>query len=249
MTDLTTATGLTAAANLRRGLLITFEGPEGSGKTTLIQGIAALLKEAGTEPLLIREPGGTEIGERIRNILLDRASDAMSAETELLLMVASRAQLVREKIKPALAAGRVILCDRFADASVAYQGYGRQLGEETVNRLNEVALGGLSNVGGVTPKLTFLCLLPPEIGQKRLENRATDRLDHESALFHARVYTGYEAMANSGDSRFQVIDASKTPEQMLAETMGHFTRRLAEMEQAMAKKLAESLVKILLKDQ
>ncbi len=249
MTDLTTATGLTAAANLRRGLLITFEGPEGSGKTTLIQGIAALLKEAGTEPLLIREPGGTEIGERIRNILLDRASDAMSAETELLLMVASRAQLVREKIKPALAAGRVILCDRFADASVAYQGYGRQLGEETVNRLNEVALGGLSNAGGVTPKLTFLCLLPPEIGQKRLENRATDRLDHESALFHARVYTGYEAMANSGDSRFQVIDASKTPEQMLAETMGHFTRRLAEMEQAMAKKLAESLVKILLKDQ
>jgi len=249
VTDLTTATGLTAAANLRRGLLITFEGPEGSGKTTLIQGIAALLKEAGTEPLLIREPGGTEIGERIRNILLDRASDAMSAETELLLMVASRAQLVREKIKPALAAGRVILCDRFADASVAYQGYGRQLGEETVNRLNEVALGGLSNAGGVTPKLTFLCLLPPEIGQKRLENRATDRLDHESALFHARVYTGYEAMANSGDSRFQVIDASKTPEQMLAETMGHFTRRLAEMEQAMAKKLAESLVKILLKDQ
>lgn len=249
MTDLTTATGLTAAANLRRGLLITFEGPEGSGKTTLIQGIAALLKEAGTEPLLIREPGGTEIGERIRNILLDRASDAMSAETELLLMVASRAQLVREKIKPALAAGRVILCDRFADASVAYQGYGRQLGEETVNRLNEVALGGLSNEGGVTPKLTFLCLLPPEIGQKRLENRATDRLDHESALFHARVYTGYEAMANSGDSRFQVIDASKTPEQMLAKTMGHFTRRLAEMEQAMAKKLAESLVKILLKDQ
>jgi len=115
----------------RPGLLITFEGPEGSGKTTLIQGLVSWLQAAGTEPLQIREPGGTEIGERIRNILLDRASEAMSGETELLLMVASRAQLVREKIKPALAAGAVILCDRFADASVAYQGFGRELGEAT----------------------------------------------------------------------------------------------------------------------
>jgi len=204
--------------------LITFEGPEGSGKTTLIQGLVSWLQAAGTEPLQIREPGGTEIGERIRNILLDRASEAMSGETELLLMVASRAQLVREKIKPALAAGAVILCDRFADASVAYQGFGRELGEATVLQLNQVALAG------IMPAMTFLCMLPPEVGQKRLQNRATDRLDHESAAFHAKVYQGYEAMASSGDARFQVIDATATPDEMLVATKEHLKQRLAKME-------------------
>ena len=103
------------------GLLITFEGPEGSGKTTLVNAIAEFLSAKGEDPMILREPGGTEIGERIRNILLDTASEGMCAETELLLMVASRAQLVREKIEIGLEAGMIILCDRFADASVAYQ--------------------------------------------------------------------------------------------------------------------------------
>ena len=122
------------------GLLITFEGPEGSGKTTLIRALAERLEASGTSPILIREPGGTPIGEQIRNILLDLASDGMCSETELLLMVASRAQLIRETIRPGLAAGRIILCDRFADASVAYQRFGRNLGEETVHSLNALAL-------------------------------------------------------------------------------------------------------------
>ncbi len=202
----------------RRGLLITFEGPEGSGKTTLINAIAAVMTERGEQPLLIREPGGTDIGERIRNILLDTASEGMCSETELLLMVASRAQLVREKIAPALAAGMIILCDRFADASVAYQGYGRELGRETVENLNRVALGGLQ------PDLTFLCLLPPAEGQARLENRATDRLDRETSEFHQKVYAGYQAMATGGDLRFKVIDAAAPQADMLTAVLGHLKR-------------------------
>ena len=201
-----------------RGLLITFEGPEGSGKTTLIRGVAARLAACGEEPLVVREPGGTAIGERIRNILLDPASEGMCAQTELLLMVASRAQLVSEKIRPALAAGMIILCDRFADASVAYQGCGRGLGEKFVRQLNAVALGDLE------PDLTFLCMLPPEEGHARLGDRATDRLDRESLEFHRRVHEGYAAMAASGDLRFRVVDAAAAPEAVLEETLGHLRR-------------------------
>ena len=201
-----------------RGLLITFEGPEGSGKTTLIGAVAERLAACGEEPLLVREPGGTAIGERIRNILLDSASEGMCAETELLLMVASRAQLVREKIEPALDAGMIILCDRFADASVAYQGFGRGLGEKLVAQLNAVALGGLE------PDLTLLCMLPPEAGRARLKRRATDRLDRESAEFHRRVHEGYAAMAASGDLRFRVIDAAAAPEAMVEAVIGHLRR-------------------------
>jgi dTMP kinase len=201
-----------------RGLLITFEGPEGSGKTTLIKSIAERMRACGEEPLLIREPGGTEIGERIRNILLDTASEGMCAETELLLMVASRAQLVREKVAPALEAGMIILCDRFADASVAYQGFGRGLGEKLVHQLNAVALGGLE------PDLTLLCMLPPEAGRERLKTRATDRLDRETLEFHRRVHDGYQAMAASGDLRFRTIDAGKAPEAVLEQALDHLRR-------------------------
>jgi dTMP kinase len=200
------------------GLLVTFEGPEGSGKTTLINAIAAYLAEKGEDPMIIREPGGTEIGERIRNILLDTASEGMYAETELLLMVASRAQLVREKIEIGLQAGMIILCDRFADASVAYQGFGRGLGEKQVQSLNSLALGN------VEPDLTFLCLLPPEEGQKRLNRETTDRLDRETIEFHQRVYEGYQSMAVSGILRFKVIDATDTPEGMLEKALGHLKR-------------------------
>ncbi|MCB1182055.1 dTMP kinase [bacterium] len=202
-----------------RGLLITFEGPEGSGKTTLIRGIAERMAARGEQPLVIREPGGTEVGERIRNILLDPASEGMCSETELLLMVASRAQLIREKIVPALAAGMIILCDRFADASVAYQGFGRGLGEDLVRRLNDVALGDLA------PDLTFLCLLPPAEGQARLAGRdKSDRLDRESLDFHERVHEGYRAMAESGEMRFKVIDAAASPAAMLDAALTHLKR-------------------------
>jgi len=214
----TSNTGDIPGHAISQGLLITFEGPEGSGKTTLINAVAAYLTAKGEDPMILREPGGTDIGERIRNILLDTASEEMCPETELLLMVASRAQLVRQKIEIGLQAGMIILCDRFADASVAYQGFGRGLGEKQVHALNKLALGN------VEPHLTFLCLLPPEEGQKRLHRESTDRLDRETAEFHQRVYEGYQAMAVSGILRFKVIDATDSPEEMLDKVLGHLKR-------------------------
>jgi len=201
-----------------RGLFITFEGPEGSGKSTLITALAGHLGERGCEPLLLREPGGTAIGERVRSVLLDLSSQDMCAETELLLMEASRAQLVREKVLPALEAGLIILCDRFADASVAYQGFGRGLGDKLVERLNEFATGGL------VPDLTFLCLLPPAEGRARLKQRRTDRLDREDLAFHERVYEGYQALAASGQPRFAVLDASRPPDELRDQALVHLTR-------------------------
>ncbi len=202
----------------RRGLLVTLEGPEGSGKTTLIEALEGELAARGAEALVLREPGGTNIGERIRSILLDLSSRAMCPETELLLMEASRAQLVREKIQPALEAGMIVLCDRFADASVAYQGFGRGLGATVVHQFNAFATGGLE------PDLSFFCLLPPQEGRARLEGRQTDRLDRESIEFHGRVYEGYQALATSGPSRIAVLDATAPPEAMLAEAIGHLRR-------------------------
>ncbi|MBU8871182.1 MAG: dTMP kinase [Gemmatimonadales bacterium] len=199
--------------NRGKGLLITFEGPEGSGKTTLIRSLAQKLDGIGATPVLVREPGGTAIGEQIRNILLDLASEGMCAETELLLMVASRAQLIRETIRPALAEDKIVLCDRFADASVAYQGFGRGLGTGTVHALNAIALGGLQ------PDLTLLCLLPPHLGRMRLKTRITDRLDRETVEFHERVFSGYLAMSESDDSRFRTLDASAAPEVVMEQAV------------------------------
>jgi len=207
-----------AADTPHRGLLITFEGPEGSGKTTLIDALAEELARRGCESLLLREPGGTSIGERIRSVLLDHSSRGMCAEAELLLMEASRAQLVREKILPALEAGLIVLCDRYADASTAYQGHGRGLGEKVVARFNTFATGGLE------PDLTFLCLLKPEEGRARLKQRKTDRLDREDPEFHDRVYEGYQALAASGQPRFVVLDASREPEVVREEAMSHLSR-------------------------
>jgi dTMP kinase len=195
------------------GLLITFEGPEGSGKSTLVRGLAERLAACGTEPVVLREPGGTPTGERIREILLDPGLPELRPETELLLMVASRAQLVRESVLPALAAGRIVLCDRYADASVAYQGAGRRLGEDRVGLLNGFA------VGAAVPDLTLLCLLPPDAGRQRLADRDPDRLEREDAAFHDRVYASYRAMAESGDPRFRVVDATCTPQQMLEQAV------------------------------
>lgn len=207
-----------ASESALRGLLITFEGPEGSGKTTLIDTLAGELDRRGCETLILREPGGTSIGERIRSVLLDHSSRGMCAETELLLMEASRAQLVREKILPALEAGLIVLCDRFADASTAYQGYGRGLGDKLVERFNRFATGGLE------PDLTFLCLLPPADGRARLKQRKTDRLDREDPEFHDRVFEGYQALAGSGQPRLVVLDAARPPDAVREEAMSHLAR-------------------------
>ncbi len=199
----------------RPGLLITFEGPEGSGKSTLIARLTDRLTAAGHAPVVTREPGGTRVGERIRDILLDPALPEETRETELLLMVASRAQLVREIVLPGLDAGRIVICDRYADASVAYQGGGRELGEGVVQRLNSFA------VGDAVPDLTFLCLLPPALGRARMGDRDRDRLELEDAAFHDRVYAAYRRMAASGEARFRLVDASAAPELMLEQTVDY----------------------------
>ncbi len=208
-----------------QGLLITFEGPEGSGKSTLIKSLAEELGARGCEAMITREPGGTNIGERVRDILLDLSSKEMCAETELLLMEASRAQLVREKILPALEAGLIVLCDRFADASTAYQGFGRGLGDKLVERFNRFATGGLE------PDLTFLCMLSPAEGRARQEQRHTDRLDREDADFHDRVYEGYQALAASGQPRFVVLDATRPPRQICEDALSS----LAKLEHGLLK--------------
>ncbi|HWQ91306.1 MAG TPA: dTMP kinase [Clostridia bacterium] len=197
------------------GLFITFEGTEGCGKSTQITLLAERLRELGRAVLVLREPGGTPIGEEIRHTLKHSAANhAMTAEAELLLMNASRAQLVREVIRPALEEGQVVLCDRFYDSTTAYQGYGRQLDLDMVNRMIEVA------VGPTQPQLTLLLLVSPEISeQRRLARQSTlpflrDRIEEADRSFFQRVAQGYDAIARNEANRVKSIDATGTVEQV-----------------------------------
>ena len=198
-----------------RGLLITGEGPEGSGKSTLLAALAERLAALGRTPVLVREPGGTAVGERIRSVLLDTALPEMCPESELLLLEASRAQLVREVIRPALAAGRIVLCDRYADASVAYQAGGRGLSRADVERLNAFA------VGDAVPDLTLLLLLPAAEGLRRVAARAggTDRLERERLAFHERVVAAYRELAAREPERIRVLDATRPPADVLEQAL------------------------------
>lgn len=189
------------------GLLITFEGVEGSGKTTQLRALAKRLRGAGHQTLETREPGGTDLGEGIRRLLLERRDGGVAGATELFLYEASRAQLVREVIDPALRRGCVVLCDRFADATVAYQGYGRGLDLTLIRRLNELA------TGGVAPDLSLLLDLDPAVGLRRI-GRALDRLEAEDLAFHRRVREGYLTLAAEESGRFRVIDAALAPERI-----------------------------------
>jgi dTMP kinase len=186
-------------------MFITFEGPDGSGKTSQIGMLADHLRARGFTVVTTREPGGTAIGDQIRACLHDVANTAMAAETELLLYLASRAQLVQEVIRPSLAAGHVVLCDRFADSSMAYQGYGRELNREQLALLTAVATGGLK------PDLTLLLDIDVERG---LARRATNheemnRLDLETVAFHNRVRQGYHQLVAQEPDRWRVVDADR----------------------------------------
>jgi dTMP kinase len=188
-----------------RGVLITFEGVEGSGKSTQAQLLAEYLKGKGREVVFSREPGGTEIGERIRDILLDPNCRQMDARTELFLYLASRNQHVREKILPALTAGKIVVVDRFADSSVAYQGFGRELGEKFVGRLNKLATRGLK------PDITFLVDVPVAVGHQRKERGKLDRMEQEEVKFHERVRDGYLRMARRAPGRIKVVAGEREP--------------------------------------
>ena len=193
------------------GLFISFEGSEGCGKSTQIQRLAARLQDAGKSVLLTREPGGTEIGERLRHLLQhSKAGDAMCAETELLLFTASRAQLVRERIRPALAAGTIVLADRFLDSTTVYQGVARHLDPAPVAAINRFA------VGDCLPALTFILDLDPRVGRARMMARAAapDRMESQPAAFYEAVRAGYLALAQTGDPRFHLLDAGQTTDEL-----------------------------------
>jgi dTMP kinase len=185
-----------------QGTFITIEGGEGAGKSTQMDRIAGWLEERGRRVVRTREPGGTRLAERLRDILLDRHNDSLSSLTELLLMFAARAQHLDELIRPALARGDTVLCDRFTDATWAYQGGGRGLPAEEIAALEQLVHGDLQ------PDLTLLLDLPVEVGLGRAARRsASDRIESESTAFFERVRQAYLDRARSQQERFAVIDA------------------------------------------
>jgi dTMP kinase len=190
------------------GRLISFEGSEGSGKSTQIARLAARFQKQHREVVSTREPGGTEIGEQIRNIIVHNSKgDEMCAETELLLFAAARAQLVREVIAPALMRGVVVLSDRFLDSSTVYQGIGRNLAADPVNQINRFA------VGNVMPDLTIVIDVPEEVSLARLRQRASDlpdRMERENIGFYTKVREGYLLLAKGMPERFIVVDGTKS---------------------------------------
>lgn len=187
-----------------RGLFITFEGGEGSGKTTIISTLEETLKNKGYDVVRSREPGGSRIAEAIRNVILDVQNTEMDYMTEALLYAASRRQHLVEVIKPALADNKVVLCDRFIDSSLAYQGYARGLGIDEVFALNQYATEGL------LPDLTIYIELEAEIGLKRIKNnhRNEDRLDLEKLSFHDLVHQGYLELVKRYPDRVKKVDGS-----------------------------------------
>lgn len=197
-----------------QGVLITFEGPDGAGKTTQLQRVSRFLREHGVDVEVTREPGGTPLGEAIRQWLLSPPGDAgqeMAFETEVLLYAASRAQHVRERLLPALRAGKVVLCDRYVDASYAYQAYGNQLPLRWVEEVNRLA------VQEVMPTRTYLLDLPVELARRRLKRRegdGMDRIERRGEAYHQRVREGFLTMARHEPERILVIDASASEEEV-----------------------------------
>ncbi|MFO7676315.1 MAG: dTMP kinase [bacterium] len=186
-----------------RGALLTFEGVEGSGKSTQAGLLADWLASRGLDVVLSREPGGTPVGERIRDVLLDVDAGETDGRTELFLYLASRNQLVRELVLPALRRGAVVVLDRFADSSAAYQGGGRELGERVVARLNKLA------TAAIRPDLTILVDLPVEIGRRRKDGAPLDRLERERVEFHERVRQAYLRLARRAPKRVRVVDGTR----------------------------------------
>ena len=191
-----------------RGIFISIEGGDGAGKSTQINNIEKFFSEKGFVVVHTREPGGTSIGEKLREILLDRDNSEMESVTEMLIYAASRAQHVREFITPALEKGEIVICDRYVDSSIAYQGFGRDLGDKVVE-VNNIA------TGGVMPDITFWLDIDPETGRQRAAREGTpDRLESEKLAFHQKVREGYGALAEAYPERVKRVDASKTKEEI-----------------------------------
>ena len=190
---------------MKKGLFITFEGIEGCGKTTQMNLLADHLKKEGVSVLKTREPGGTKIGEEIRELLLNPDNKKMAKETEMLLYGASRAQHIKELIEPALKSGKIVLCDRYADSTLAYQGFGRSIGIALIKKACPLSLGSIQ------PDLTILLDLDVKAGLKRIKNRAhgNDRIEKEKIAFHNRVRKGYLKLAKASRGRIKIVKADK----------------------------------------
>lgn len=202
-----------------RGKFITVEGIEGVGKSTNIEFLSGIIEQKGFEVLLTREPGGTPMAERIRQMLLEHGDEPLPDIAESLLFFASRSLHINNTIRPALEAGKWVVCDRFTDASRAYQGYGRKLGLDKIDLMAEWVQGDLQ------PDLTLLLDAPVEVGMARAEKRGgADRLDSEEAAFYGRVREGYLSLAAAQPERFAVIDASREIAQVQAEIAREINR-------------------------
>lgn len=204
-------------ADAAPGCFVTIEGGEGTGKTTLLAALAERARAAGLDVVTCREPGGTALGERLRSALLGADGAAPDPRAELLVFAAARAQLVAEVIRPALERGALVLCDRYADSTTAYQHHGRGLPLETVDAVNAAATGGL------TPDLTLLLDLPADEGLRRA-GRAGDYMEREALAFHERVRTGYAELAGAEPERWRLLDASRDAEVVAGEAWGEVVR-------------------------
>ena len=205
---------------VRTGRLITVEGLDGAGKTTLVAGLTRELAARGRELLVLREPGGVELSERIRDLVKDPEL-AVDARAEALLYAAARAQLVAEQLVPLLERGEWVLLDRFVDSSLAYQGAGRGLGVERIRQLNELATGGL------TPDRTLLLRIDPAVGRARIAGRESDRLEQAGEAFFAAVAAAYDDLAAAEPDRIAVIEADRPTEQVLADALAAIEPLLA----------------------
>ena len=206
-------------------MFITFEGPEGSGKTSVIKNVCDYLTKRGYEIILTREPGGTPIAEEIRNVILDKKNTNLDARAEALLYAASRRQHLVEKVWPALKEGKIVLCDRFLDSSLAYQGGARGIGVEEILNVNLFATEGFY------PDLTFLLDIEPSLGLKRIalnKNREVNRLDLEKIEFHNKVRQTFLDLAKKYEDRYVIIDASKPLTEVNKSVEEAIARRLKE---------------------
>lgn len=207
--------------SMEKGIFITFEGPDGAGKSTQIDYLKKYFDEKGIPCIFTREPGGTSIGEALRKIILDPKNSEMNPMTETLLYAACRAQHVSEKIRPALESGIVVVCDRFIDSSIAYQGYARGLGEK-VKEINQYA------VMDCIPDLTFFIDTDPKVGKNRIKAGDRDRLEKEKLNFHRKVYQGYLELAKKEHGRIISIDGSRSKEDMRNEIILQVEKKIRE---------------------
>ncbi len=195
---------------MAKGIFITLEGPDGSGKTTVSTAVYLKLIEEGYDVVLTREPGGIDIAEQIRNVILDPANTAMDYRTEALLYAASRRQHLAEKVIPALESGKIVFCDRFVDSSLVYQGYARQIGIQEVYEMNRFA------IGDYMPNATIYLDVDAEVGISRLADRQfKDRLDQEDISFHKMVEEGYHEIIHLYPERFTIVDANRKVEDVI----------------------------------